>query len=93
MTKSYIGDTGTAIVLDTGQALAGALSQTIEVRKPDGTLTTWSATVVESTKIQHVTLAGTLAQAGLYRLQAHVVMPSGEWLGEVAQLTVYPEFS
>jgi hypothetical protein len=94
MTKTYVGDTGTAIVLDTGQSLAGASSVSILARKPDGaTDVTWTGTVVETTKVQFSTLAGTLDMAGEWRLQARVVLPSGTWLGETVGLTVYRPFA
>ena len=94
MTKTYIGDTGTAIVLDTGQILSGASAVSIEARKPSGLAdVSWSGTVVESTKIRFNTLSGTLDQAGDWFLQARVVMSGGTWLGETARLTVYRPFS
>lgn len=93
MTKTYIGDTGTAIVLDTGQSLAGASAVSILARKPNGsTEVTWTGTVVESTKVQFLTLAGTLDMAGDWLLQVRVVLASGTWLGETARLTVYRPF-
>lgn len=94
MTKTYIGDTGTAIVLDTGHSLAGASAVSIEARKPNGSIeVSWPGTVVESTKVQFLTLAGTLDQAGEWLLQARVELSSGTWLGETARLTVYRPFS
>lgn len=93
MTKTYIGDTGTAITLDTGQALAGASSVSIEVLLPGGSAqASWPGAVVESTKVQFVSLADTFASAGEHRLQAKVVLPSGTWLGETVGLTVYRPF-
>ena len=90
MTKTYTGDIGTAIVLDTGQSLAGAVSVSIEARKPDGaTLASWTASVVESTKVQFTSIAGTFDAAGEYKLQAKVTLPSGTWLGETVGLTVH----
>lgn len=93
MTKTYVGDIGTAIVLDTGQALAGASAVSIEARKPDGTLVSWPGTVVESTKVQFVSVADTFSRAGEWLLQAKVVLPSGTWLGETAALAVSKPFS
>ena len=93
MTKTYIGDIGTAIVLDTGQSLAGASAVSIEVLRPGGTvLASWPATVVESTKVQYISAADTFAAAGEHKLQARVVLPSGTWLGETVGLTVYRPF-
>ena len=94
MTKTYIGDTGTVIVLDTGQSLSGASSVSIAALKPNGATTvTWAGVVVETTKVSFTAPAGTFDQAGDWRLQAVVVLPSGAWRGETARLTVYLPFS
>ncbi len=92
MTKPYVGDTGTIIQLDTGASLAGASEMTIEARRPDGTTVSWAATAVDGTKLQFVTLANTLNQAGDWKLQARVVMPGGTWLGETVKFAVYRPF-
>lgn len=94
MTKIYIGDTGTAIVLDTGQSLAGASSVSIVALKPNGaTSVTWVGAVVETTKISFTAPVGTFDQAGEWKLQALVVLPTGSWRGETARLTVYWPFN
>ena len=92
MTKIYIGDIGTAIVLDTGQSLAGASAVSIEALKPGGTTASWPGTVVESNKIQFLSLADTFVAAGEYKLQAKVALPSGTWRGETVALTVHRPF-
>lgn len=94
MTKTYVGDIGTAITLDTGQALAGASAVSIEVLLPGGSVqASWPGTVVESTKVQFISLASTFATAGEHKLQARVELPSGTWLGETTSLTVYRPFT
>ncbi len=91
MSKVYVGDTGTLIELDTGVILAGATVLEIKARKPDGTVATWTASAA-ATKLQFTTLANTLDQAGTWRLQASVTLPSGKWLGEMAVMRVYAEY-
>lgn len=92
MTKPYVGDTGTAIVLDCGQNITAATARTIEVRKPDGSTASWTASASGTDAISYTTLAGDLDQQGQYRLQALVTLPSGTWRGETAVLTVYAAF-
>lgn len=89
-TKTYVGDTGTVITLDCGQDISAATGRAIEVRKPDGTTATWAADASGTDAISFTTLAGTLDMPGTWRLQAHVTLPSGEWLGRTVLLTVYP---
>ncbi len=93
MSKVYVGDTGTAIVLDTLQDITAASLAAIEVRKPNGTLLTWTGAVYETTKVRFVTLAETLDVPGEWAMQAKVTTPGGSWLGEVARLQVYARFS
>ncbi len=92
MTKVYVGDTGTSIILDCGQDISAATTRTIEVCKPNGTKLSWTATASGTTALQYVTLADTLDAAGRWKLQAKVVLPSGAWLGETAELQVYAAF-
>lgn len=92
MTKVYVGDTGTALVLDTGQSLAGATAVSIEARKPNGTAVSWAGAVFETTKVRYISQAGTFDQAGDWKLQAYVQLPSGTWRGETALLPVFASF-
>lgn len=92
MSKVYVGDTGTLIELDTGVSLTGATVTEIKVRKPDGTETTWAATV-SANKLHFQTLADSLDQPGIWKLQASVTLPSGKWLGETSELKVHTPYS
>jgi hypothetical protein len=93
MSKVYTGDTGTVIVLDCGQDISAATARSIEVRKPDGSTTSWAATADGTTGIKYTSLAGTFDQAGDYELQAVVTLPAGTWRGETVLLTVYSPFA
>ena len=90
--KVYVGDTGTAIILDCGQDISAATVRSIEARKPDGTTASWAASASGTNAIRFDTLAGTLDQAGKWRLQAKVTLPSGLWRGATAELVVYAAF-
>lgn len=92
MSKVYVGDTGTAIILDCGQDVSAATARSIEARKPDGTTVSWAASASGTNAIRFDTLAGTLDQAGKWRLQAKVTLPSGLWRGATAELVVYAAF-
>lgn len=87
--KVYIADTGTAIILDCGQDISAASARSIEVRKPDGTLTTWAAIASGTDAIRFDSLADTFDMAGVWRLQAKVTLAAGVWRGETVAVTVY----
>ena len=91
-TKLYVGDTGTVITLDCGQDISAATVRLIEVRKPDGTTVSWSASASGAASLAYTSLAGTFDQAGEWALQAHVTMPSGEWRGATARVDVFARF-
>lgn len=90
--KIYVGDTGTAIILDCGQDISAATSVSIEVRKPNGALVSWPAQASGVTAVRFDTLAGTLDRDGDWLLQSRVVMPTGAWRGATAVLTVSANF-
>jgi len=88
--KIYVGDKGTEIVLDTQTNLTGALVTNIRVIKPDGTVVTWTGSVVDDTKIKYTTslAASELDLPGRYLLQTFV--DTGVWSGhgETVSMTV-----
>ncbi|NDY56635.1 hypothetical protein G3N56_07750 [Desulfovibrio sulfodismutans] len=91
MAKNYVGDIGLAVVLDTGVDLTLATGCKILVQLPDGTTTEWSGTK-SGTTISHATVAGELAQSGVYRLHAAFTLGGWTGVGEVACMTIYERF-
>ena len=69
-----------------------ATARCIEVGKPDGTTASWAAVASGTHSIRFDTLAGTLAPAGKWRLQARVTTPAGVWRGATAELVVCAAF-
>jgi len=65
-------DFGTVITLDTKISLASATSQSIEIQYPDGTTASWSASVVDTTKVRYTTQSGDWNQSGNYVFQAKI---------------------
>ena len=91
--KSYIGDIGTEIIVDVGTDITDATDHKMLIRKPDGTEEEWTPTSIFNVKyLTYTTADGDFDQAGMYRLQAWVETPDGEWKGETAQFRVYDDF-
>lgn len=90
--KVYVGDTGTAIILDCGQDISAATVRSIEVRKPNGSRASWAATASGTNAIRFDTISTTLDQPGVWKLQAKVTLSSGVWRGETVELDVYAPF-
>ena len=92
-TKLDVGDTGTVIVLDCGQDISAASARSIEVRKPDRTTASWSASASGTNSVSYTTVAGTLNLAGVWLLQAKITLPSGVWLGQTVSVEVAEAFA
>lgn len=90
--KIYIADVGTEIILDLGADLTSAASPEISVKKPDGSVVSWPAEVVETTKLRHVLEAGDLDQAGVYHIQAVPNLSSWSGRGATVAVRVYENF-
>lgn len=90
MSKTYVGDIGTEILLDTQVDISTATSVSILARKPDGTKTTWSAQVSGGTNVRYVTQNNDLDVEGVWNLQAHVVSPTWSGHSEAVEFSVYP---
>jgi len=88
VSKYYVGDVGTLVLVDTLTDLTSATSVALQVKKPGGTIVTWTGSVFQTTKIKYVTLVTDFSVAGTYYLQAKVTLPSGIWLGNTATFTV-----
>lgn len=90
--KTYVGDTGTAIILDVGADISAATELGIEARRPDGTVVTWSAVASGATGVRFDTMADSLDIPGNWTLQAVVALPTGRWRGKPARFRVYAPF-
>lgn len=93
MSKVYVGDKGTEIILDCGADISTATIRKIKAKKPDGSTVDWTATASGTTAVKYTTLTGDLSMAGNWQLQAYVETPAWSGLGETFTLTVYPAFN
>jgi len=85
MSKYYVGDVGTEILVDTGSPIDTAQTMQLLVKKPSGKEVTWPATLGpmnaqgEYTTLKYITVEGDWDEPGFYTLQAYVVLPA--WAG------------
>jgi hypothetical protein len=85
-------DIGTVISLDTGAVITG-YTVTIEVKKPNGTTASWTATIgVDTKSVEHAIASGDLTESGTYQLQAKVSSGGNTWYGSTASLVVKDMF-
>ena len=93
--KIYVGDVGTAIIVDCGSDLRGA-SADLAVRKPDGSETAWVASVVtvdgKERFLRYVTQGGDLDQPVTYKVQARVHVPGWSGRGATFEFKVYKHY-
>ena len=92
----HVGDIGTQFTLtisDAGKAvdLSSATTKQIIFRKPDAVkLTKTAEFVTDGTngQVKYLSISGDLDLAGFWRVQAHVVLPTGEWSSSVEMFEV-----
>ncbi len=103
MTKHYVNETGTSLILDTGVLIGSATQQWISYRKPDGTTTGSFAASLYSSYSTLAQATGTyflfhtigrtdLDQPGEWRFQAYIGAVDGTWYGETVKQQIYDVF-
>jgi len=91
--KSYVGDYGTVIELDTKSDILDGETLKISVMKPGSSSETqWDATKLTTTKIGYTTVDGDFNVAGTYQLQAFITSDTGSWRGETVDIIIYDKF-
>lgn len=88
MSKLYVGDAGTEIILDCGTDVSSATQRKIAVRKPNGVRLEWPAELHGNSHIKYVTQAGDIDMSGVWKLQALVNLPAWSGSGETALLVI-----
>jgi len=84
----YVGDIGTAIIVDVCSDITGATLAALNVTKPDGTAVQWVGAVYDTTKIRYYVTVDDFDQVGEYRLQAYVEMPTWQGHGNTTTFKV-----
>ena len=91
--KIYVDTVGVAIVLDLLEDVSAATSISFKVKKPSGTLVSWSAsTGASSNLLNYSTVADDLDETGYYEIQALFTL--GLWTGrsKTNRFKVYSNF-
>lgn len=93
MSKHYVGDIGTEILVDVKSNISTATELVLRVRKPvSGTLVNWTGTLEGLTKIKYIVADGDWNEVGVYNLQAYVVMPTWSGLGDNTRFEIFDAF-
>jgi len=91
--KYYVGDIGTAIIVDTCADISAATTTDLIVEKPDGTIETWHGAVFEVTKVRYLVQAGDFDQAGEYSVQVYLEINGWRGRGSTTAFRVSAVFS
>jgi len=89
MGKVFRGDIGTEIIIDMQIDISTATGISIAVEKPDGTTTTWTPFIYNTTSLKYIAVEGDFATAGVYTLQPRLTIGSWSGSGTECTLTVY----
>ena len=85
--KHYVGEVGTALILDTGVALATATALKIKYQKPTGVTGEWTGTISGTTSIRYLLTTNDIDVAGRWQFQAYATFSSGGFYGETVDIT------
>ena len=102
MSKHYVNETGTDLILDTGVLIGTATFYYIKYKAPGGATGTWAAELYDSysalakltgTYLLKYTLDyGDLNTPGEWRFQASIGAIDGSWYGEMIKETIFDQF-
>ena len=102
MTKKYIGEVGTEILLDTGILIGSATSYYIKTKDPTGTVGTFAASLYDSFStlagatgtyfLKYALVSGNITVPGDWKFQAFIGTNAGTWYGEMVKVTLYDAF-
>ena len=86
--KHYVGEIGTAIIVDCGCDITGSTEFALKVKKPSGTTTSWTPEIYNSNYLKYTTVSGDLDVAGQYLLQSSLNTGTWKGLGETAYFRI-----
>lgn len=102
MSKHYINEVGTELILDTGIVIGSAVDQYILFKDPAGAEGSWNASIYSSYSelavatgtyfLKHTLAIGDVTVPGEWRIHAFVASNVGTWLGELVKLNIFDEF-
>lgn len=79
---------GTSSVLD----VSSASTLQMKFKSPSGTVSTKNAgftTDGSDGQVEYTTISGDLNEAGEWKLQVYIIMPSGSWRSDIGTFSVY----
>lgn len=97
----HVNDVGTIFRITikdaaTAMDVSGATTKQIVFRKPDATTETQTAAFYTDGSdgiIQYTSDTGDLDTAGIWKIQAYVITPSGQWKTDIQTFEIYPNIA
>lgn len=90
--KHYVKEVGTIVLVDCGCNILGATSTKLKVKKPDGIVVEWAATIEGTNYLKYTIQAGDLGQIGRYYVQASLALFGWSGRGETDSFIVYEPY-
>ncbi len=82
----YVGDVGTEIIINMQTDLLSATNLSLNIKKPDGSTTSWVPTVYNTKYLRYIIQSGDLSIQGKYSVQPSLTIGSWSGLGETVYL-------
>jgi hypothetical protein len=94
----HVGDIGTILEatiknINTPVDISSATTKNILLKKPAGTVLTKAGVfTTDGTdgQLQYTTISGDLNEDGVWEIQAHVILPAGNWHSDIKKFSVFP---
>lgn len=90
--KVYKGGVEIDIIINMQSDISSSSARSLLIKKPDGDITTWTASVYNTNYLKHTTASGDLNMAGIYYITPKLTFSTQLIYGETAELTVYDYF-
>lgn len=91
--KIYIGDSGANLLISLSEDVSSATVHNLSVKKPNGTIVTWNATIHDSTYLLYTIVEDDLDFAGTYSIQPYLEIDGWAGYGETVSFVVFKRWS
>lgn len=85
----FVGDIGTEILINMQRDISTATNCSLTVKKPDGTIVTWTPTIYQVKYFRYITVLNDLDQDGVYQIQPQFTLGTWTGSGTICKIEVF----
>lgn len=92
MSKHYINEIGTEIIVNCGEDISTASIHKIKVKKPSGVKVEWNADIHEINYLKYIIATDDFNEVGEYSLQSYIEIGGWKGHGETVKFDIRRHF-